>query len=83
MLLHSHTQQMPDNTNTALPLKVLRLKDVVKKMGISRSTIYDWINPKSPRYDPTFPRQIPLGKKSVGWLESTLNEWLMQRHTPV
>ncbi|WP_277619419.1 hypothetical protein [Aeromonas hydrophila] len=23
---------------------------------MSRSTFYDWLNPKSPRYDPTFPR---------------------------
>ncbi|PHI31280.1 helix-turn-helix transcriptional regulator [Budvicia aquatica] len=64
-------------------IKILRLRDVVQKIGVARSTIYDWINPKSPRYDPTFPRQIPLGKKSVGWLESALNEWLMLRHTPV
>ncbi|EJC5434235.1 AlpA family phage regulatory protein, partial [Escherichia coli] len=28
--------------------RILRLKDVMKKMGISRSTIYDWLNPKSP-----------------------------------
>ncbi|ALQ45347.1 Prophage CP4-57 regulatory protein alpA [Raoultella ornithinolytica] len=51
----------------------------MKKMGISRSTIYDWLNPKSPRYDETFPQQRQLGRQSVGWLESELNEWIMRR----
>ncbi|EJO6531955.1 AlpA family phage regulatory protein, partial [Salmonella enterica subsp. enterica serovar Typhimurium] len=36
-------------------VKILRLSTVIDKTGLSRSTIYDWINPKSPRYDPTFP----------------------------
>ncbi|HHQ6568917.1 TPA: AlpA family phage regulatory protein [Serratia fonticola] len=49
-------------------MKILRLPAVVKKIGIARATIYDWVNPKSPRYDSTFPRRIPLGKNLlVGW----------------
>ena len=42
-------------------MKILRLPEVVKKAGIKRSTIYDWLNPKSPRYDVTFPKQRRLG----------------------
>jgi len=61
-------------------VKILRIRKVVNKLGIARSTIYDWINPKSPRYDATFPRQRRLGKQSVGWLESELDEWLLKRH---
>ncbi|EPN9821804.1 TPA: AlpA family phage regulatory protein [Klebsiella pneumoniae] len=68
-----------DYANTNDSPRILRLKDVMKKMGISRSTIYDWLNPRSPRYDETFPKQRRLGRQSVGWLESDLNEWLMQR----
>ncbi|MFN3071890.1 AlpA family transcriptional regulator [Serratia sp. J2] len=60
-------------------VKILRLPAVVNKTGLARSTIYDWINPKSPRYDPSFPKQRSLGKKSVGWLESELDEWLQHR----
>ncbi|HDT5891974.1 TPA: AlpA family phage regulatory protein, partial [Aeromonas hydrophila subsp. hydrophila] len=33
------------------PIKVLRIKDLTNKIGMVRSTIYDWLNPKSPRYD--------------------------------
>lgn len=64
---------------TMLTVKVLRLPDVVTKLGIARSTIYDWLNAKSPRHDPAFPKPYPLGKKSVGWLESELDEWILQR----
>ncbi|CAA2950618.1 Uncharacterised protein [Enterobacter cloacae] len=61
-------------------IKILRISSVVNKIGVSRSTIYDWINPKSPRYDATFPKQRRLGMQSVGWLESELDEWLLKRH---
>jgi prophage regulatory protein len=61
-------------------IKILRIPSVVNKLGVARSTIYDWINPKSPRYDATFPKQRRLGMQSVGWLESELDEWLLKRN---
>jgi prophage regulatory protein len=64
---------------TISTVKVLRLPGVVSKLGIARSTIYDWLNTKSPRHDPAFPKPYPLGKQSVGWLESELDEWILQR----
>ncbi|MEP8511326.1 helix-turn-helix transcriptional regulator [Enterobacter kobei] len=60
-------------------VKILRMRAVAAKLGIARSTIYDWLNAKSPRHDPAFPKPYPLGKQSVGWLESELNEWVLQR----
>ncbi|WP_071931434.1 helix-turn-helix transcriptional regulator [Salmonella enterica] len=60
-------------------VKILRLSTVIDKTGLSRSTIYDWINPKSPRYDPTFPKQRRLGLQSVGWIEAEIDEWILQR----
>ena len=70
------TQQTVKYVN---PAKMLRIKDVMEKLGIARATIYDWLNTKSPRYDPTFPIQRRLGTKSVGWLESELDDWLNNR----
>lgn len=64
---------------SAVTVKILRMPALVKKMGIARSTIYDWINPKSPRYDNTFPKQRRLGNQSVGWLESEVDQWILQR----
>lgn len=60
-------------------LKIIRLKTVQERTGLSRSTIYDKINPKSPRHDPTFPKQVNLGIGSVGWYESELIHWIESR----
>ena len=60
-------------------VKSLRMRAVAAKLGIARSTIYDWLNAKSPRHDPAFPKPYPLGKQSVGWLESELDEWILKR----
>ncbi|ATG02120.1 phage transcriptional regulator AlpA [Lelliottia amnigena] len=60
-------------------VKILRMRAVAAKLGIARSTIYDWLNAKSPRHDPAFPKPYPLGKQSVGWLESELDDWVLQR----
>lgn len=48
-------------------------------LSIGRSTVYDWINPKSPRFDPSFPRKITFGRSSVGWLEADVAEWVRIR----
>ncbi|ATF91359.1 AlpA family phage regulatory protein [Pantoea allii] len=64
------------NTSNA---KMIRIASVMKKIGVGRSTIYDWINPKSPRYDATFPKRRRLGKQSIGWLESEIDEWILLR----
>ena len=79
VLIMSHSPQTSLTVNYVNPVKILRIKDVMKKLGIARATIYDWLNTKSPRYDPTFPRQRRLGAKSVGWLESELDDWLNNR----
>ncbi|WP_099358594.1 helix-turn-helix transcriptional regulator [Aeromonas dhakensis] len=60
-------------------VKVLRMPAVEEKLGVARSTVYDWLNPNSPRYDPTLPRPKRLGKQSVGWIESELDEWVLNR----
>lgn len=63
-------------------VKILRMRALTAKLGISRSTIYDWLNPKSDRYDATFPKQRRLGRQSVGWLEAELDQWLLEREAP-
>lgn len=62
---------------TVSTVKVLRLTQLMRKIGVSRSTIYDWLNPKSSRYDANFPKQLRLGRQAVGWLESEIDEWLL------
>lgn len=60
-------------------ITTLRLSQVVARTGLSKSNIYERLNPKSPRYDPTFPKQFKLGISAVGWLESEIEAWLVSR----
>lgn len=65
-------------------IRVLRLKLVLERLGVSRSTVYDWMNLNSTRHDPTFPHPIRLSGGSsrygaVGWIESDLCRWIESR----
>ena len=42
-------------------------------------TVYDWINPKSPRFDNSFPKPVRLGINSIAWVDSELEDWLAKR----
>ncbi|MBP0635902.1 AlpA family transcriptional regulator [Cupriavidus sp. AcVe19-6a] len=59
--------------------KVLRLKRLKEKTGISGSSIYNKLNPRSKYYDETFPKPIRLGLGAVGWLEVEVDAWLTSR----
>ena len=50
--------------------KILRLRQVMAKTGLARSTIYDLIKKES------FPKPIKLAAKIVGWLENEIEEWI-------
>lgn len=53
---------------STLDLKtIIRLPQFVKLVGLSRSTVYLRLNPKTKYYDPSFPKPIQLGMKAVGW----------------
>jgi prophage regulatory protein len=54
-------------------LSILRRKQVEKRTGLSRSTIYLRIQ------EGTFPRPISLGARAVGWLENEIDAWLASR----
>lgn len=58
---------------------ILRLKQVMERTGLSRSTIYDRMNPNSPRHDPRFPKQVSLGGDAVGWIEDEIFSWVQAR----
>ncbi|MFM4941579.1 helix-turn-helix transcriptional regulator [Aeromonas enteropelogenes] len=62
-----------------MSIKVMRCRDVVKMLGISRSKLYDMLNPKSPRFDATFPKRIRIGANSVGFLEHEVSQWVISR----
>lgn len=58
---------------------ILRRWQVEQRLGIKRSTIYDKMDPRSPRYDAQFPRPIRLGGSAIGWLEAEVDAWLQRQ----
>lgn len=61
------------------PLVMLRLKDVLLRTGLSRSTIYNKLDAGSPHHDESFPKQVKLGGGAVRWVESEINSWIEKR----
>ena len=53
--------------------KILRLQEVLEFVGLGRSSIYKSIA------DGRLPKQVKLGTRSVGWIESEIQEWIQQR----
>lgn len=53
--------------------KIIRLPALKEKLGASRSFIYDSIK------NGTFPRQISLGIRAVGWIEAEVDAWIQSR----
>jgi prophage regulatory protein len=56
--------------------QLLSIKDVGSYIGLSRSTIYEMVNEKSDRYDPTFPKKVQLTQVRVVWVASEIAEWI-------
>lgn len=56
-----------------MPISILRLPNVKQRTGLSRSSIYAAVK------SGVFPRPVSLGARSVGWLDSTIDEWIHQR----
>ena len=69
----------------SVPIKVIRQPGLEQLTGLSKSTLSDLQNPKSPRFDVTFPSKVRLtgkaGKpgKAVGWFSNEVIEWLESR----
>lgn len=49
---------------------ILRLPAVMARTGLARSTIYLRMS------EGTFPPQVSIGARAVGWLESAINGWI-------
>ena len=50
--------------------RILRLKTVLDRTGLSRSTLYRKIA------DGTFPSQIKISTHGAGWRESAVSRWI-------
>lgn len=53
--------------------RILRLREVCERVGLSRASIYRGVNRGE------FPRSVSLGGRSIGWRESDINAWIASR----
>lgn len=49
---------------------LIRLPEVIKRTGVSRTTIYRLISKKS------FPSPIKISEKTIAFVESEVNDWI-------
>lgn len=54
-------------------MRLVRLPEVQKRVGLGRSTIYRRIG------EGTFPKPKSLGGGLIGWLESDIDAWIDER----
>lgn len=59
--------------------QIIRIKEVIAVTGISRSVIYEKLNPQSKCYDSTFPKPIKLSVNCAGWSAFEVNQWIEER----
>ena len=64
-----------NDSNPRTP-NILRRPQVQARTGLSRSSIYQYIQ------DGHFPASVRLGPRAVGWLESAVNAWILGRMSP-
>jgi len=54
--------------------RVLRIKDVINRTGLSRSTLYALM-----KSDPAFPKKVSLSPRTSGVIEHQLDAWIALR----
>ena len=54
-------------------MRLIILKEVIDYTGLARSTIYKYID------EGTFPQSVSLGDRAVAWVESEVQEWILER----
>jgi len=58
--------------------RIIRLSELCTLTGLSRSTIYNRLDPKHKTYDPEFPKSFPLGPRLVGWSSDSVDAWIKE-----
>ena len=55
-----------------MSMKLIRIKEVMNRTGLARSTVYKYINLGQ------FPQPIKLGTRAVAWVEREVEAWICE-----
>lgn len=64
------SEHFAEGSNEAKPVRLIRLKEVMARVGMSRSTIYRRM------HDGSFPRGHQIGEAMVAWTEGEIDAWI-------
>jgi prophage regulatory protein len=64
---------LPARLHCIQPAVLIRLPEVMRRTALGKTTVYGLIKSGN------FPAQIPLGGKSVAFLEADVEQWIQQR----
>ncbi|WP_278355082.1 MULTISPECIES: AlpA family phage regulatory protein [Idiomarina] len=70
---------MQERSFKSLPSKVLRLQEVLDLLSISKSYHFAKLDKNSKSYDPTYPKPISVGERSVRYIEQEVIDWVNAR----
>lgn len=59
--------------------RVLRLQDMLEMLSISRSYHFAKLDKNSKSFDPTYPKPISVGERSVRYIEQEVIDWINSR----
>ena len=54
-------------------MRFMRLTEVIRDTGLGRSSIYKRIA------EGVFPKPVPLGGRTVGWVSDEVEAWILER----
>ena len=57
-----------------MEMRLLRLPEVLERIGVGRTMLYRLL-----AEDPTFPRPVKVGRKIVAWRSDLLEEWIVSQ----
>ncbi|MGK0269588.1 MAG: prophage regulatory protein [Cocleimonas sp.] len=56
-----------------LKMKLIKLKEVMACTGLGRSSIYKFMS------ENRFPKHVSLGDRAVAWVESEIQDWILDK----
>ncbi len=63
----------PTSCEPRQPVRILRLPEVINRVGLKRAAIYLYVERGQ------FPKQINIGSRAVGWIEHEIDAWVTAR----